>query len=33
MTTIDPVCRLPNQSLDPAFASGTSRAGHKTRHR
>ena len=25
--------RLPNQSTDPAFASGTSRAGHEPRHR
>jgi hypothetical protein len=24
---------LPNQSSDPAFASGTSRAGHEPRHR
>jgi hypothetical protein len=24
---------MPNQSSDPAFASGTSRAGHETRHR
>jgi len=25
--------RSPNQSTDPTFASGTSRAGHETRHR